>query len=232
MARAALASDARYLFVRRVVTRPAGPFEDHDSLSDDEFTRRETDGAFALTWRAHGLAYGVPLAALAAVESGVVAVCNLSRGALSDARRRFPRVVTLLVTAPNAVIVARIAARGRESAEEAARRLARESTVSKAVAADRVVSNDGTREEGGRKFVLCLERIRSEIAAAQTSRGPASRRARTSTDALRALLRPRRGQRPLAFRFVGHRLRRHHRPRGRAAGPDQHRGRRVAGADE
>jgi phosphonate metabolism protein PhnN/1,5-bisphosphokinase (PRPP-forming) len=113
------------------------------------------------------LSYGVPLSVLAAVESGAIAVSNLSRGALSDARHRFPRVVTLLVTAPNAVIAARLAARGRESEEEAARRLARESTVSKAVAADRVVSNDGTREEGGRKFILCLQRIKGELAASQ-----------------------------------------------------------------
>ena len=70
----------------------AGAFEDHDTTTDAEFARREAHGDFALTWRAHGLAYGVPLAALSAVESGVIAVCNLSRGALSDARRRFPRV--------------------------------------------------------------------------------------------------------------------------------------------
>ncbi|MEJ0011766.1 MAG: phosphonate metabolism protein/1,5-bisphosphokinase (PRPP-forming) PhnN [Bauldia sp.] len=164
-ARDTLLGDARYLFVRRVVTRPAGPFEDHDTTTEAEFTRREANGDFALSWRAHGLSYGVPLAVLGAVEGGVIAVCNLSRGALSDARRRFPRVVTLLVTAPNAVIAARLAARGRESEEEAARRLDRESRVSKAISADRVVSNDSTREEGGRKFVLCLERIRSEIAA-------------------------------------------------------------------
>jgi ribose 1,5-bisphosphokinase len=164
-ARASLAADAHYLFVRRVVTRPAGSFEDHKSMTDGEFERAEAAGAFALSWRAHGLSYGVPVATLAAVESGVIAVCNLSRAAIPDARRRFPRVATVLVTAPNAVLAARLVARGRETEEEAARRLARESTISKAVAADRVVSNDGTREEGGRKFVLCLERIRSELAA-------------------------------------------------------------------
>lgn len=164
-ARDSLAGDPRYLFVRRLVTRPAGPFEDHDSATEQEFARREMEGGFVVTWRAHGLAYGVPLSVLTAVESGAFAVCNFSRGALSEARRRFPRVVTLLVTAPNAVIAARLAARGRETEEEAARRLARESTVSKAVAADRVVSNDSTREAGGRKFVLCLERIRGELIA-------------------------------------------------------------------
>jgi ribose 1,5-bisphosphokinase len=164
-ARASLATDAHYLFVRRVVTRPAGSFEDHDSMTEGEFDRADAAGAFVLSWRAHGLSYGVPVATLAAVENGVIAVCNLSRAAISDARRRFPRIATVLVTAPNAVIAARLAARGRETEEEAVRRLARESTVSKAVAADRVVSNDGSREEGGRKFVLCLERIRSEVVA-------------------------------------------------------------------
>jgi ribose 1,5-bisphosphokinase len=171
-ARASLAADPNYLFVRRVVTRPAGSFEDHDSMTDAEFERAEADGAFALSWRAHGLSYGVPLTAATAVENGVIAVCNLSRAAISDARRRFPRVATVFVTAPDAVIADRLAARGRETEDEAARRLMRESTVSKAVAADRVVNNDGTRKEGVRKFVLCLERIRGEIAAsaAQGSR--------------------------------------------------------------
>ncbi len=177
-ARASLVKDPQYQFVRRVVTRPPGEFEDHDTAIEEEFAGREAMGEFAISWRAHGLRYGVPLATIGAVESGIIAVCNLSRGAILDARHRFSRVVTLLVTAPNAIIAARLAARGRETPEETARRMARETTVSLAVAADRVVSNDGTREEGARKFVLCLKRIRGEIASSSTepSRGTAAAR--------------------------------------------------------
>jgi ribose 1,5-bisphosphokinase len=182
-ARTAFAADPHFVFVRRVVTRPPGPFEDHDTMTEAEFARREAEGGFALSWRAHGLLYGVPLATLEAVKGGQLGVCNLSRGAIADARRRFPRVVTLLVTAPNATIAARLAARGRETPEESGRRLTRESALTQAIAADRVVSNDGTREEGARKFVLCLERIRAEVnaSASETTNGrPAMARAATS----------------------------------------------------
>jgi ribose 1,5-bisphosphokinase len=155
-ARAALAGDPRYLFVRRVVTRASGAHEDHDSVGEDEFARLEAGGAFALSWRAHGLAYGVPAAAVSAVDNGLLAVCNLSRTAIGDARRRFSRVITVLVTAPDDMIAARMVARGRDSAEEAERRIKRERNLDRTIA-DHLVSNDGTREEGGRRFLACLE---------------------------------------------------------------------------
>ena len=47
-------------FAKRVVTRPANDFEDHDSVDADQFERMQADGAFALSWQAHGLSYGVP----------------------------------------------------------------------------------------------------------------------------------------------------------------------------
>ena len=77
-ARTALAADPHFVFVRRVVTRPPGPFEDHDTMSETEFARREAEGAFALSWRAHGLLYGVPLATLDAVKGGKLGVFPMS----------------------------------------------------------------------------------------------------------------------------------------------------------
>jgi ribose 1,5-bisphosphokinase len=59
-ARAALASDPRIVFPRRVVTRPSSASEDHDSLSDKAFDCAVSNGAFALHWEAHGHKYGVP----------------------------------------------------------------------------------------------------------------------------------------------------------------------------
>ena len=94
-ARSALAAEPSFLFVRRLVTRPSGAFEDHDTLSEEAFARGEAEGAFALSWRAHGLGYAVPLAAGIAVDGGAVAVCNLSRAAIDDARRRFPNVLVV-----------------------------------------------------------------------------------------------------------------------------------------
>jgi ribose 1,5-bisphosphokinase len=163
-ARRTLAGDAGLVFVRRVVTRPSGAFEDHDTVAEEAFTRLEAERAFALSWRAHGLAYGVPVATVAVVASGAVAVCNLSRAAIAAARVRFRRTVTVLVTAPDEVIAARLAARGRESAAEAGRRLAREATL-QAGAVEFVIVNAGSPAEGGEKLVACLREIRTALPA-------------------------------------------------------------------
>ncbi|WP_127103851.1 phosphonate metabolism protein/1,5-bisphosphokinase (PRPP-forming) PhnN [Pararhodobacter zhoushanensis] len=114
-------------WVRRVITRPSAaggePFEGVDAV---EFDRREAEGAFALTWRAHGLAYGIPAAELAPLEAGRDVVFNGSRAALEQAAAAFPALQVIVVTAPVAVLATRLAGRGRESAAQIAERLARD----------------------------------------------------------------------------------------------------------
>ena len=128
-ARAHLAGDARFLFVRRSITRPAGAGgEDHRSLTREEFTNARDAGAFALWWEAHGLLYGIPRAIEAEMAMGRIAVANLSRGVLDDAGSRYPLRV-LEITAPPDVLAARLAARGREHAAERAARAARGMTL-------------------------------------------------------------------------------------------------------
>jgi len=121
-----LAGHPGIVFVRRVVTRPADAGgEDHDSLDEAAFLARAADGGFSLHWSAHGLHYGLPLSARADVDAGKVVVANLSRTMIAEARRRFPAVQPVVVTAARPVVAARLAARGRESEAEIARRLAR-----------------------------------------------------------------------------------------------------------
>ena len=56
--RAALGEDPRFVFPRRVVTRPAvAALEDHESVSPEAFAAARQAGAFALDWEAHGLCY-------------------------------------------------------------------------------------------------------------------------------------------------------------------------------
>ncbi|MFM7416656.1 MAG: phosphonate metabolism protein/1,5-bisphosphokinase (PRPP-forming) PhnN, partial [Alphaproteobacteria bacterium] len=60
-ARAALAQDARFRFVRRAITRPAeAGGEDHEALTETAFIKRRDAGGFALHWQSHGLLYGIP----------------------------------------------------------------------------------------------------------------------------------------------------------------------------
>jgi ribose 1,5-bisphosphokinase len=148
------------LFIRRLVTRAPGDFEDHDSLNEAEFADGLVGRRFALAWRAHGHGYAVPLSALNAVRHGAMAVCNLSRGAVAEAERVFGRVVAVLVTAPVEVIAARLAIRGRESIATIEARLKREAELSDFSPAQTIV-NDGSVAAGGEALVAIIEQLRS-----------------------------------------------------------------------
>lgn len=124
---AALAArDPRFGMARRCITRPveAGG-EDHTSVTEAEFTRIERAGGFALSWRAHGLSYGIPSAVDDDIAQGRDVLANLSRGVLGVAQTRFARFVVLSLTAPVEVLALRLAGRGRETADQIADRLRR-----------------------------------------------------------------------------------------------------------
>jgi phosphonate metabolism protein PhnN/1,5-bisphosphokinase (PRPP-forming) len=161
-ARARLAGDARFVFVQRAITRPAeAGGEDHRALDDARFAAECAAGAFALWWRAHGLGYGIPRAIEADLAAGRVVVANLSRAVLADAAARY-RLRVLLVTAPAAVLAARLAARGREPPADIAARLAREAALPAGL--DSVtVTNDGSPQEGAER--LAAELIRAAAGA-------------------------------------------------------------------
>lgn len=134
--------------VRRVVTRPpqdgGEPFEPVDA---ETFAAREAGGAFALSWHAHGLSYGVPRVVDHVLDSGQDAFVNLSRGVLDRAARRFPRFAVLSLTAPPEVLSRRLRRRGRETAGDIARRLDREGASVPPGVTVHEVTNDGPLEE-------------------------------------------------------------------------------------
>ncbi len=114
------------VIVRRVITRPesAGgePFE---GVTPIEFARRSAAGLFALQWQAHGLCYGVPVSIHADLDAGRDVIFNGSRGMLAEACQQFPNLRVILVTAPVPILAARLAARGRETAQDITERLER-----------------------------------------------------------------------------------------------------------
>lgn len=112
--------------VRRVITRPAeAGGEDFEGVSEDEFARRLARGDFALHWRAHGLAYGIPAGVRDLIADGHTVLFNGSRAALPEAARAFPDLKVIHVTARADVLAARLAGRGRETPAEIEKRLGR-----------------------------------------------------------------------------------------------------------
>lgn len=154
----AVAANPRLIWARRSITRPesAGgePFE---GVLDDEFQRRLDAGEFALHWDAHGLRYGVMHAALAPLAGGRDVVLNGSRGAIAQAQAAFPSLQVLLITAPNDVLAARLAARGRESKADITARLARANfELPRGVFACEVI-NDSDLETGVSRLLQAIK---------------------------------------------------------------------------
>jgi ribose 1,5-bisphosphokinase len=156
-ARAALAGDGRFTFARRLITRPAmAGAEDHDSCDEAAFDAAKARGELALSWRAHGLCYGIPAAALIGIAGGQVVIANISRGTIPEAERLVGRAVVVNITAPNAVLARRLAARGRESEADIAARLAREAPLATERAALVSIQNDRSVAEAAGEFIALL----------------------------------------------------------------------------
>jgi phosphonate metabolism protein PhnN/1,5-bisphosphokinase (PRPP-forming) len=159
-AKLVLADDRRFVFPRRVVTRDAmAELEDHDTLDRNGFNLERLRGAFALDWEAHGLCYGVPMAIEAEMAAGRVVVVNTSRKVIELALEKYPRCLVLLVTATPEVRAARLAGRGRESADEVAARLRREGAPTPAGVEAVSIDNSGRLADGVDAFVKALQRI-------------------------------------------------------------------------
>ncbi|KIC41599.1 ribose-phosphate pyrophosphokinase [Ruegeria sp. ANG-R] len=111
--------------VRRVVTRaPELGGEEYDAVSVGAFEDMAANGVFAVHWGAHGLHYGIPATVGDRLSNGTDCLVNFSRQALRDAAEKFPRLIVLNITAKPETLARRLAARGRESDNEIAKRLA------------------------------------------------------------------------------------------------------------
>lgn len=157
-ARVELARDRRFVFLRRVVTRPAvAAHEDHDSLTPQQFALQEANGAYALSWDAHGLKYGLPASLVGHLDAGRVVVTNGSRAVAATARTLFPSTVVVVIDAAPEVRARRLAARGRETAAEVSARLARE--VDAPIPDAVLVDNSGELETGKARFLAALRAL-------------------------------------------------------------------------
>jgi len=159
-ARVSLATNERFVFSRRIVTRTShDASEQHDAISADDFDRAEAEGTFLLSWSAHGLGYAIPNAAREALRQSRVVVANVSRGSIQDAEHLVERVVVLHVTAPIDVLAMRIAARGREPVEAIASRLSRQAPLTATRAPIVEIVNDGPLAAASRRFIEVLRSL-------------------------------------------------------------------------
>lgn len=117
-------------WARRTITRPAeAGGEVHEAVDAATFEQLRAAGAFALHWTAHGLGYGVRQAELAPLHERRWVFVNGSRAHLSPLLAQWPEATVVHITASPQVLARRLAARGRETEQDIAQRLAREVPV-------------------------------------------------------------------------------------------------------
>lgn len=157
-AAAQLSGRPGFHFTRRVITRSgdAGG-ENHDAVSMNEFNRLENEGAFAVSWQAHGLKYGIPAAVHRHLDAGEVVIANGSRSALPYFGTAFSRLKVVNIVARPDVLVRRLEQRGRESQDDILRRLERSSLTVVGDFDVTTVDNSGAIEDAGKTIMQVLE---------------------------------------------------------------------------
>lgn len=158
-AKVELRNDPRFAFPRRVITRPAMVgAEDHDTMSEEEFAAAKDRDAFALSWKAHGLSYGIPSASLDLMRAGKTVIVNVSRSVIGNAEKLGVPVLVISVLCRAELLAERIAARGRETKVDILSRLEREAPIRISSAQLFEVRNETRISDAAARFIGAIRR--------------------------------------------------------------------------
>lgn len=158
-ARSRLAGRRDIVFPRRFVTRAPGlGGEDYIPVSETDFAAMVARDEFALHWPAHGLQYGIPATIAGDLAAGRQVVINVSRTVIDQARRAYPGLLVIVITATPAILRQRLEARGRESQAEIEERLRRAAAFAVSGNDVAVLANDVALADSVARFVGLLDR--------------------------------------------------------------------------
>ena len=144
----------RVIFAHRYITRP--PFtgnENHVHLSTEEFLLRMNAGLFAFNWESHHQHYGIGLEINMWMENGFNVVVNGSRQYLPVAQKLHPSMKVILIDAKSEIIADRLASRGRESAADIEKRMARTAEIDTDLENCIRIENNGAIEDAGNQLL-------------------------------------------------------------------------------
>lgn len=117
-------SDAdRISIAQRIITRPGSADEPSVEVTAEAFRQMSEAGRFAMQWSSHGLHYGIGVEIDERLSRGQAVIVNGSRRYLVRALARYPAMSVVEIYVDRAVLARRLAARGRETPEQIARRL-------------------------------------------------------------------------------------------------------------
>lgn len=110
----------------RVITRASTATEQRAiSVTPTQFAAMHAQGAFAMSWQANGLSYGVQRNIIEHLAHGYDVIVNGSRAYLKQATRDFPDLQPILIHVDATMLEQRLIQRKRETHQQIQRRLAR-----------------------------------------------------------------------------------------------------------
>jgi ribose 1,5-bisphosphokinase len=165
-AASAFTGDHTVHFARRIVTRVSNADEDHDSVSQSEFSALIEAGALALHWKANSLSYGIPGSIHNRLAAGHVVIANASRAIAAEIKTTFPRSVIVHITALEEVLQQRLTARGREATADLRLRIARSNALEQEFGADIRIQNNGELEDAAAQFIKALRALKPVMSKA------------------------------------------------------------------
>ncbi|MEP3295077.1 phosphonate metabolism protein/1,5-bisphosphokinase (PRPP-forming) PhnN [Tateyamaria sp.] len=155
-------SDPTLHLVRRTITRASElGGEDHDAVTVAEFETLVASDHFSVHWGAHDLRYGIPKSVHDVLQSGTDCLANFSRSALLAGQSAFAHFRVLNITANSETLAARLAARGRESDVQIAKRLAQAAKPLPDGLDVITLSNDGLLEDAVARALSQLQPVRA-----------------------------------------------------------------------
>lgn len=157
--RAHLPTEMPVHWARRTITRAAqAGGEAHEATDAEGFELLRSQGAFALSWHANGLHYGVRHTELARMQQDHWVLVNGSRAHLPHAMQSHAGLQVVHITADPATLMQRLTLRQRETPEEICQRLERVSAFVLPQGAIEILNN-GTLADAGRSLLFALEKL-------------------------------------------------------------------------
>jgi ribose 1,5-bisphosphokinase len=154
---------SRIRIAKRYITRPADAgWEEHVSITAEEFLYRRERGEFCFYWERHGLCYGLGREVEGWLAEDRLVLVNGSRVCLPDAEKHFPQLQPVLITADPAITAQRLKLRNRERGEELNDHL-KEAQVPLAISSEiLIIDNSGPLEIAAELFCCHLNQLAGE----------------------------------------------------------------------
>ena len=119
-----------WVIMKRTVTREESPANVYaEYLTHEVFRQQQRQGAFALSWEAHGLMYGIRSELDTHLQAGKLVLVNGSREHWEQVKRQYPQAALVWLTVAPELLLQRLQQRGRESVDAISLRVQRNQQI-------------------------------------------------------------------------------------------------------